>query len=115
MISKTGPAVSDAPAVLPLEAADLDELVRLHSEYLNYGDGIRPHFEETLADPSVIGLKAVAGGEIAGILIYTQGISLSGGHEDLCSDIRRRTHGELVYTGDAVVVRSEYRGHHLSA
>jgi GNAT superfamily N-acetyltransferase len=88
---------------------DLDELVRLHEEYLNYGEGIRPHFEEILRDPECVALKHCIDGEIAGLIIYTKGIALSGNHEDLVVRLEALTKGKKVYTGDAVLAKKEYR------
>jgi len=88
---------------------DLDELVELHGKYLNYGEGIRPHFEQMLKKDSTIALKYVIDGKIAGLVIYVEGIYFSGGHEDLCGRVRELTKGELTYTGDALLVKKEYR------
>lgn len=88
---------------------DLDELIKLHSEYLNYGEGIRPHFDKILKDSDSIALKYTVNGETAGIFIYTKGVSLSGNHDELSSELLRLSEGMNVYTGDAVLVRKEYR------
>ncbi|MPN45391.1 hypothetical protein SDC9_192958 [bioreactor metagenome] len=88
----------------------MDELVRLHSIYLNYGDGIRPHFQAVLQNPATVALKYVLDQEIVGILIYAEGISLSGPHPELIERIRTLANGAKVYTGDAVLVSSRCRG-----
>lgn len=89
---------------------DLDELVRLHAEYLNYGDGIRPHYDKILRDPDNVALKYVAKGGMAGLLIYTKGIALSGNHRNLVERLMMLSKGKTVYTGDAVLVKKECRG-----
>ena len=90
--------------------ADLDEIVALHDQYLNFGDGVRPYIEESLDSTGVIALKAIdESGNIAGLIIYTQGIALSGGHPDLCEKIKEITKSALVYTGDAFLVVREMR------
>jgi len=89
---------------------DIDELVRLHEEYLNYGEGIRPHFIRVLHDPDTVALKYAVDGKMAGILIYTKGIALSGSHDDIAARLEEMCRDKVVYTGDAVLVRKEYRG-----
>jgi GNAT superfamily N-acetyltransferase len=89
--------------------ADLDELVKLHGKYLNYGEGIRPHFESMLKKESTIALKYVIDGEMAGLVVYVEGIYFSGGHEDLYARAREMTGDDLTYTGDALLVKNEYR------
>jgi len=88
---------------------DFDELIRLHSEYLNYGDGIRPHFEQILDNPDNIALKYEVDGDLAGLIIYTKGVELSGGHADIAEKLIELSGGENTYTGDAVLVRKRYR------
>jgi ribosomal protein S18 acetylase RimI-like enzyme len=88
---------------------DFEELIRLHEEYLNYGDGIRPHFEEILSNPDNIALKYVVDGIFAGLIIYTKGIELSGSHADIIEKLNQLSNGEKTYTGDAVLIKSEYR------
>jgi GNAT superfamily N-acetyltransferase len=96
--------------VQPITLNDLTQLVELHCKYLNYGEGIRPHFESALRDEATIALKYVMDGEILGIVIYTKGITFSGGHPELCRRVQQLTGGELTYTGDALLVREEHRG-----
>ena len=74
--------------ICPMAEADLDELVRLHELYLNYGEGIRTHFEGVLRDPASVAVKCEAGGRMVGLDIYTCGVALSGGHEALCNRVR---------------------------
>jgi GNAT superfamily N-acetyltransferase len=88
---------------------DIDELVSLHEQYLNYGDGIRPHFEEILHDPESVALKYMINSEMAGLFIYTKGIALSGDHVEKIAKIKKLSKGKKVYTGDAVLVKKEYR------
>ena len=90
---------------------DISTLVELHSIYLNYGDGIRPHFELILRDAESICLKYAAGsGEMGGLIIYVKGVALSGGHSDICGRIAEMTGGAPVYTCDAVLLDKKYRG-----
>jgi GNAT superfamily N-acetyltransferase len=94
---------------------DLDALVNLHSVYLNYGDGIIPHFAKILADKETIPLKYVADdGAMGGLLIYTKGVALSGGHADLCAQIMEIVGDESIYTADAVLLQRKYRGGGIS-
>ncbi|MDD4074498.1 MAG: GNAT family N-acetyltransferase [Eubacteriales bacterium] len=95
--------------ILPMCMEDLDELVRLHDIYLNYGEGIRPHFEKALQDPASVALKCVIDGRIAGIAVYIKGVFLSGGHADICQRIQLAAGDALIYTGDALLVLPEYR------
>lgn len=92
-----------------MDEGDMDELVRLHDLYLNYGEGVRPHFEETLRNPDSVALKCVIGGKIAGFAIYVKGVFLSGGHEDICASICEIAPREQIWTGDALLVLPEYR------
>ena len=89
----------------------LDELVRLHAEYLNYGEGIHAHFEQVLSDPDTVAVKCVHGGKMIGLDIYTRGIALSGGHPELCEKVRDMAGDTVVYTGDALLVTPEFRKH----
>jgi GNAT superfamily N-acetyltransferase len=91
-------------------SADLDEIVMLHNQYLNCGDGIRLYIEKSLASEGVIALKALnEAGAIVGILIYTQGIALSNGHGEIREQITGIVKSALVYTGDAILVVHEMR------
>ena len=84
--------------IRPMEPADLEELIRLHAQYLNYGDGIYAHFQAALADQRTVAVKCVHAGRMVGLDIYTRGIALSGGHPDLCAQVR-------ALAGDAVVLQ----------
>ena len=95
--------------IQPMAGSDLDELVRLHDRYLNYGDGIQSHFKETLADPDTVAVKCELGGEMIGLDIYTRGIRLSGGHPELCATVAAITGEATVYTGDALLVVPAWR------
>ena len=102
-------------AIRPMTEADLAELVRLHEMYLNYGEGIRAHFAQVLADPQSVAVKCVAGGHMVGLDIYTRGVALSGGHEALCVRVREAAGDALVYTGDALLVGPKWRGQGVDA
>lgn len=94
---------------------DLPELLRLHAQYLNYGEGIQSHFAAVLDDPHTVAVKATAHGRMVGLDIYTRGIALSGGHEALCDEIRALAGDATVYTGDALLVVPEWRGRGVDA
>ncbi|MDR1376553.1 MAG: hypothetical protein LBJ22_03500 [Synergistaceae bacterium] len=95
---------------------DISTLVELHSVYLNFGDGITPHFVPILRDAKNVCLKyADENGEMGGLLIYVEGISLSGGHLDICRRIEEMTGGAETYTCDAVLLKRKYRGGGVSA
>jgi hypothetical protein len=90
---------------------DIFTLVELHSVYLNYGSGIMPHFVPVLEDTENICLKYVArNGEMGGLIVYVKGISLSGGHPEICRRITEMTGGAPAYTCDAVLLDRKYRG-----
>lgn len=89
---------------------DLDKLVEMYAEYLNYGDGVRPHCISVLEDGDTVAVKCLDGTEIVGILIYTKGIALSGGHHELVKEIEQKKHGKTIYTCDAVMVKKDLRG-----
>ena len=99
--------------IAPMDPSDLRELVDLHAQFLNYGTGIQAHFEAVLQDPASVAVKAVLGGKIVGLDIYTRGIALSGGHQALCERIRALTGDATVYTGDALLVVPNCRGQRL--
>ena len=101
--------------VRPITLSDLDELVRLHGMYLNYGDGIRAHFGDVLKDPNTVAVQCVHDGHMVGLDIYTRGIQLSGGHPDLCAEIRGLVGDAPVYTGDALLVVPAFRKKGLDA
>lgn len=101
--------------ICPMVEADLDELVRLHELYLNYGEGIRTHFEGVLRDPASVAVKCEVGGRMVGLDIYTCGVALSGGHEALCARVRQAVGDAVVYTGDALLVVPERRGQGVDA
>lgn len=100
-------------AIRPMEPADLPELVRLHGEYLNYGEGIQAHFEAALRDPANVAVKCVYEGAMVGLDIHTRGVALSGGHADLCAQVQALAGAATVYTGDALLVVPEHRGRGL--
>ena len=88
---------------------DIDLLVNLHAKYLNYGEGVRAHFEAALNDNSTVATKCVCDGEMIGIDIYTSGISLSGDHPDILKMLEMKTLGRVVYTADALFVKESFR------
>jgi len=88
---------------------DLEVVIALHEEYLNYGEGVRMHFNSILRDPETIALKYTLYNEIAGILIYTKGVALSAGHDHLVKVLEEKARGKNVYTGDAVLVKRGFR------
>lgn len=96
-------------SIQPMVFEDLDELVALHAQYLNYGSGIHAHFKQVLSDPDTVAMKCVHDGRIVGLDIYTRGIALSGGHPELCAEISDIAAGAKVYTGDALLVEPEFR------
>ena len=101
--------------ILPITLCDLDDLVLLHAQYLNYGSGIYTHFKQVLSNEDAIAVKCVHGSEMVGVDIYTRGIFLSGGHPELCEQIRALTGDALTYTGDALLVKPHYRKRGLDA
>ena len=88
---------------------DLEIVVALHEEYLNYGEGVRSHYSSVLRDPDTVALKYTVSGETAGLFIYTKGVALSAGHDHLVKVLEEKSRGRKVYTGDAVLVKREYR------
>lgn len=96
-------------AVMPLTLEDLEDLLGLHALYLNYGDGIRAHFAQALADPNTVAVKCVYQGQMIGLDLYVRGIYLSGGHPDLCAAVRAAAGDGVVYTGDALLVVPQHR------
>lgn len=94
---------------------DMDDIVLLHDIYLNYGDGVRPHFEKALADPGCVGYKCTLDGRMVGLVIYTPGVALSGGHGELYDKILAVTGEALTYTGDALLVDRDYRRQGIDA
>lgn len=92
-----------------IDIDDLDEVVCLHCKYLNYGNGIRPHFKKVISDKDNISLKYIINGEIEGLFISTKGIALSGGHKDICEEIKKITKDCVTYTGDALLIREKER------
>jgi GNAT superfamily N-acetyltransferase len=107
--------MTDKPRISPMAAADINELVRLHEMYLNFGEGVRAHFAQVLADPASVAVKCEAQGRMIGLDIYTRGIALSGGHEELCARVRTLAGEATVYTGDALLVVPAWRGKGVSA
>jgi hypothetical protein len=94
---------------------DIFTLVELHSIYLNYGNGILPHFAPVLRDAESVCLKYVSeNGEIGGLLVYVKGIELSCGHSDIRDWVKKMTGDALTYTCDAVLLRPRFRGGAIS-
>lgn len=98
-----------------LTAGDIDELVRLHGLYLNFGEGVRAHFAQVLSDSASVAVQCEANGQMIGLDIYTRGIALSGGHGDLCARVRALAGEATVYTGDALLVVPAWRGRGVNA
>jgi len=88
---------------------DIDDISSLNEKYMFYGSAVRPHFEELLQNPDNIALKCTVNGDFAGALTCLKGIALLGNHSELISRIKRLSEGRNIYTGDSVVVKSEYR------
>lgn len=105
----------DGLSVRPLTPDDLEPLLALHAAYLNYGEGIRSHFQQALTDPATIAVQCTQGGRMIGVDIYTRGVALSGGHPELCSQILALTGDSVVYTGDALLVVPDFRGRGVDA
>jgi hypothetical protein len=90
---------------------DISALVELHAVYLDYGDGVAPHFAAVLRNAENVCLKYVSeNGEMGGLIVYVKGIELSGGHRDLRERIEEMTGGAPTYACDAVLLRKRHRG-----
>lgn len=100
-------------SIMKIEKTDIDEVEKLHSLYLNYGEGVRPHLEKVISDDNSICLKYVKKNQIIGIIMANKGIYLSGGHFDICKQISDMVKGEITYTGDALLILKEYRGREI--
>ena len=92
-----------------MTAGDLDTLVKLHEEYINYGEGIRPHFDKLLRDPESVAMKYSLDGEIIGIDIFMRGVMLSNDGHGIAERITQLANGKKIYTADAVLVKREHR------
>ncbi|MDR1966247.1 MAG: hypothetical protein LBQ36_06015 [Synergistaceae bacterium] len=93
-----------------MAADDLNELVRLHCAYINYGYGVAPRLKEALENPENICLKYTApSGVMAGLLIYVEGTVIFGSHGDILEKIREIVGEDRSYSGEAILVTEEYR------
>ncbi len=95
---------------------DIDEIERLYRKHLDNGTALRPRLERIFRDPDTLAQKAVDSetGKIAGVDIYTPGISFSCYYPELVKNVEDYVMGAKVYTGEAIFVDNEYRGKRIA-
>lgn len=97
--------------------ADLDEIEALYRKYLDNGTSLRARIDKIFAKDSSLSCKAVDSetGKIVGVAVYEQGVVLSCGHHEICDNIWKDIGEEaLIYTGESLLVETEYRDHKIS-
>ena len=97
--------------------SDLDEIEELYRKHLDNGSLLRERIEEVLCSEKTLSCKATdkETGKIAGIIIYTYGISFSCGHPELCKKVEDIIGDSYIYTGESFLVDNSYRGQHISS
>jgi len=95
---------------------DIDEIERLYRKHLDNGTALRPRLERIFRDPDTLAQKAVDSktGKIAGVVIYTSGISFSCNYPKLVKKVKDYVMGAEVYTGEAIFVENKYRGRSIA-
>ncbi len=93
---------------------DLEGMIELYKKYLNDGEYVEQELRRKYAECDYTGVKAVDGGEMAGFASMAKGLDFTYPHPELMERLKDIVDDATVYTGDAVVVREEYRGHGVS-
>lgn len=94
--------------------ADYNEVCEIYEAYLNSGDYIKDEIRESMENQDFIGLKAVDGETVAGMCFGSAGIRLTYPHPELEAELQAAAGDRKVFTFDALAVRPEYRGQHIS-
>ena len=96
---------------------DLDEVEALYRKYLDNGSSLRRRIDAIFAKDSTYSCKAVdtETGKIIGVAVYECGLILSCGHHEICETIYAEIGADaLVYTGESLLVETEYRDKKIS-
>ena len=93
---------------------DYERMTELYKKYLNDGDYVERELSRKYAECDYTGVKAMDGDEIAGFASMAKGLDFTYPHPDLKERLEAIVGDDIIYTGDAVVVREEYRGHGVS-
>ena len=86
----------------------------MYEEYLNKGDYIREEIRQTVESPEFIGIKAMDGDVMIGVCYGTKSLLMTYPHPELEAEIIAAAGDRKLFTVDAMIVREEYRAHHLS-
>ncbi len=93
---------------------DYERMTELYKKYLNDGTYVELELSRKYAECDYTGIKAMDGDEIAGFASMAKGLDFTYPHPDLKERLEAIVGDDIIYTGDAVVVREEYRGHGIS-
>ena len=93
---------------------DFEQMTELYRKYLNDGEYVEQELKRKYAECDYTGVKAMDGDKMAGFASMAKGIDFTYPHPELLERVNAIVDGDIAYTGDAVVVREEYRGHGVS-
>ena len=93
-----------------VKKTDFGYMLDLYERFLNTGEGIARHLNESANAPGYLGVKCMDGDVIVGVITAEPGVKFTCGHEDIAAEIQARWRGKSIYTGDMLVVLPEYRG-----
>ena len=94
--------------------SDLVEICNMYEQYLNKGDYMRDEIRQTLESADFIGIKAVDGDTLVGVCYGTKGLLMTYPHPELEAEISTAADDRKIFSVDAMIVREEYRTHHVS-
>ena len=96
--------------------SDIDEIEVLYRKHLDNGAALRKRLDFVCRDPSTLSCKAVDSetGKLAGLVMYTPGISFSCCYPELVKEVEDYTNDGVVYTGESIFVDDSYRGQNIA-
>ena len=94
--------------------SDLAEICDMYEKYLNKGDYIKDEIRQTMESSDFIGIKAVDGDVLVGVCYGTKSLLMTYPHPELEAEIKAAAGDKKLFTVDAMIVREEYRAHHIS-
>ncbi len=97
-----------------IDEADYGQMTELYRKYLNDGDYVEKELRRKYDECDYTGVKAVDGYKMVGFASMAKGIDFTYPHPELKERLNAIVEDDVAYTGDAVVVREEYRGQGIS-
>lgn len=96
--------------------SDIDEIEVLYRKHLDNGAALRKRLDLVCRDSKTLSCKVVdsENGRLAGLVMYTPGISFSCPYPWLIKEVEDYTADGDVYTGESIFVDDHYRGRNIA-